>query len=180
MGGARKVARCRFEESEDEEELRGREGGSSSSSLQKLQRNKIFRTCVFVFGTLPQTVKLYAMSGIFWTKVLGFMFVGFFVILEVIVEYLAEEFENLPRDEIANMDDGRIRSFDLLTQAANLTFSFYYFGLRFYKAVENITDSSSLLKFDDLWGFCDIGKFVHYDRCEQTRARAILGTLREY
>lgn len=137
--GARKVARCRFEDLEDDE------GGSSSSSLQELQRNKIFRTCVFVFGALPQTVKLYAMSGIFWTKVLGSMFVGSFAILEVIVGYLAGGLEDLPRDETANTDGGPIRPFDLLAQAASLTFSFYYLGLGLYKAVENITGPPSLL-----------------------------------
>ena len=143
-GGARKVARCRFEDPEDEEGPPRREGGSSSS-LQELQRNKIFRTCVFVFGALPQTVKLYAMSGIFWTKVLGSMFVGSFAILEVIVGYLAGGLEDLPRDETANTDGGGIRPFDLLAQAASLTFSYYYLGLGLYKAVENITGPPHLL-----------------------------------
>ncbi|KAF7506387.1 hypothetical protein GJ744_011853 [Endocarpon pusillum] len=145
LGGARKVARRRFEEPEDEEGPPRRESGRSSSSLQELQRNKIFRTCVFVFGALPQTVKLYAMSGIFWTKVLGSMFVGSFVILEVIVGYLAGGLEDLPRDETANTDGGRIRPFELLAQAACLTFSFYYLGLGLYEAVENITGPPSLL-----------------------------------
>ena len=144
LGGAHKVARCRFEEPEDEEGPPRRKGGSSSS-LQELQRNKIFRTCVFVFGALPQTVKLYAMSSIFWTKVLGSMFVGSFVILEVILGYLAGGLEDLPRDETANTDGGAIRPFDLLAQAASLTFSFYYLGLGLYKAVENITGPPSLL-----------------------------------
>ena len=132
LGGARKVARCRFE-------------GESSSSLQELQRNKIFRTWVFVLGALPQTVKLYAMSGIFWTKVLSSMFIGSFAILEVIVGYLAGGLEDLPRDETANTDDGEIRLFNLLAQAVSLTFSFYYLGLGLYEAVENITGPSSLL-----------------------------------
>ena len=146
MGGARKVARCRFEYPEDEEGPPRPEGeSSSSSSLQELQRNKTFRTCVFVFGALPQIVKLYAMSGIFWTKVFGSMFVGSFAILEVIAGYLAGGLEDLPRDETANTDGGRIRPFDLLAQAASLTFSFYYLGLGLYKAVENITGPPSRL-----------------------------------
>ena len=145
LGGARKVARRHFEEPEDEEGPPRREGGRSNGSLRELQRNKTFRTCVFVFGALPQTVKLYAMSGIFWTKVLGSMFVGSFAILEVIVGYLAGGLEDLPRDETANTDGGGIRPFDLLAQAACLTFSFYYLGLGLYKAVENITGPPSLL-----------------------------------
>ncbi len=112
LGGARKVARCRFEDPEDEE-------GESSSSLQELQRNKIFRTWVFVLGALPQTVKLYAMSGIFWTKVLSSMFIGSFAILEVIVGYLAGGLEDLPRDETANTDGDGIRLLNLLAQAAS-------------------------------------------------------------
>ena len=145
LGGARKVARRHFEEPEDEEGPPRREGGRSNGSLRELQRNKTFRTCVFVFGALPQTVKLYAMSGIFWTKVLGSMFVGSFAILEVIVGYLAEGLEDLPRDETANTDGGGIRPFDVLAQAACLTFSFYYLSLGLYKAIENITGPPSLL-----------------------------------
>lgn len=85
------------------------------------------------------------MSGIFWTKVLGSMFVGSFAILEMITGYLAGGLKDLPRDETANTDDGRIRQFDLSAQAASLTFSFYYLGLGLYKAVENITGPPSLL-----------------------------------
>lgn len=51
-----------------------------------LQQNGFFRAMIFIFGALPQAVKIFACTGIeAWPKVWAVMFLGSFLVLEVLV-----------------------------------------------------------------------------------------------
>jgi len=67
------IIRCRFQDIESDAE---------ENSLASLQKNTLFRLCVFAFGALPQFIKLYTMMGLPWTKVWSSMFLGSFVAVE--------------------------------------------------------------------------------------------------
>ena len=70
------------------------EADVSPSSFAELQENPIFRILLFVATALPQAIKLLAVSGVFWTKLWAFMFVGSFVIIEVIVLQLGRGWQD--------------------------------------------------------------------------------------
>ena len=58
--------------------------GGSRSGLAQLQEIKSVRLIVFVFGALPQIIKLYAMSGVLGTQICASLFFGSFLIIEAI------------------------------------------------------------------------------------------------
>lgn len=74
---ARSIACSRFSKST-------REAGMTPSSFPKLQENALLQIFIFIALALTQTTKLWAVRGIFWTKVWASMFVSSFVVLEVI------------------------------------------------------------------------------------------------
>ena len=77
------------------------EADASPSSFAELQENPVFRILLFVAAALPQAIKLLAVSGVVWTKLWAFMFVGSFVIIEVIVLQLGRGWQ----DEKASKED---------------------------------------------------------------------------
>lgn len=58
---------------------------SSPSNLRQLQENDLFRTILFLLGVLPQAVKLYACTGLFWAKVWTTTYLASFTLLEILV-----------------------------------------------------------------------------------------------
>ena len=58
------------------------------SSLAVLQETYILRATGFALGALPQAVKLYTCSGLWWTKIWVSMFLLSFAILEVFINLL--------------------------------------------------------------------------------------------
>lgn len=74
------------------------EPASERNSLGKLQENVAFRTGAFLFGVIPQTVKLYSMRGIPWTQVWGSMFLGSFLMTEAILILLRKYSSPVPSD----------------------------------------------------------------------------------
>ena len=66
-------------------ERRCPESDVPSSTLHDLQENSLFRVLVFVFGAFPQAIKLYACSGIPLSKALASMYLGSFVVLELLI-----------------------------------------------------------------------------------------------
>ena len=58
--------------------------GGSRSGLAQLQEIKSVRLIVFVFGALPQIIKLYAMTGVLRTQICASLFFGSFLIIEAI------------------------------------------------------------------------------------------------
>lgn len=62
-----------------------REANAKPSAFENLQENTLFRIFVFVATVMTQATKLWAVSGLFWTKIWACMFVGSFITLEIIV-----------------------------------------------------------------------------------------------
>ena len=62
--------------------------GGRHSGLAQLQEIKSVRLIVFVFGALPQIIKLYAMSGVLGTQICASLFFGSFLIIEAIMMLL--------------------------------------------------------------------------------------------
>ena len=77
---ARRISRARFRDIENEDE---------EESLTSLEKNTPFRMVVFVFGVLPQAIKLFASSGIPWLKAWAAMYLGSWTVLEVLIGVLA-------------------------------------------------------------------------------------------
>ena len=88
---ARSIANDLF----DVEENRGHTRG-----LAQLQEIWQVRLVVFIFGALPQIIKLYAMRGITGTQVLASLYLGSFVVLEAVI-WALEDFRN----SAVNQDD---------------------------------------------------------------------------
>ena len=64
---------------------------NGTGSFSALQQNLVFRLTLFIFGALPQLLKLCGMQGIWGTKLAGGLFFGSFMVLEVIVFLSSEE-----------------------------------------------------------------------------------------
>ena len=77
---ARRIARARFRDIENEDE---------EESLTSLEKNFPFRIVVFLFGALPQAIKLFASSGISWLKAWRAMYLGSWTVLEVLIWVIA-------------------------------------------------------------------------------------------
>jgi hypothetical protein len=77
---ARRIARARFRDVDNEAE---------EESLTSLEKNAPFRIVVFVFGALPQAIKLFASRGIPWLKALGAAYLGSWTVLEVLIWFAA-------------------------------------------------------------------------------------------
>lgn len=61
------------------------EAEATRNQLQNLQENNVFRIILFVFGVVPQVVKLYACSGIPGTQALASLYLISWTILEIFV-----------------------------------------------------------------------------------------------
>ena len=110
--------------------------GNEEDSLQKLQENTTFQIAIFLLGALPQIVKLCALQGLLWIKVWGFVFLGSFLVLELLVLLLG-------RDWRANNSNLNTSSYEELEDytgvsivCAGLIFSFYFFALGMFQIVE--------------------------------------------
>lgn len=64
--------------------------GDRENSLGKLQSNRIFRLAIFALGALPQFIKLLGCQGIRMTVVCASLYLGSFLVLEVLV-YLSNK-----------------------------------------------------------------------------------------
>ena len=58
---------------------------SENSEIARLQQSRGLRLAIFVFGALPQILKLYGMNGVPWTTAWGSLYIGSFVVLEPLV-----------------------------------------------------------------------------------------------
>lgn len=81
---------------------------NDAGSFSALQQNLVFRVTLFVFGALPQLLKLCGMKGIWGTQVAGGLFFGSFMVLEAIVLLSSEEdwhhSSTLRSQSVENMD----------------------------------------------------------------------------
>lgn len=123
---ALKIAKWRFRDTP----------GNEEGSLQKLQENTIFRMAIFLLGALPQIIKLCALQGLLWTKVWGLMFLGSFLVLELIVLLLGRDW----RANNSNLNTSNYEELEDYTGVsivcASLIFSFYFFALGMFQIVE--------------------------------------------
>ena len=62
--------------------------GGRHTGLAQLQEIRSVRLIVFVFGALPQIIKLYAMRGILCTQICASLFFGSFLIIEAVMLWL--------------------------------------------------------------------------------------------
>ena len=123
---ALKIAKWRFRDTP----------GNEEGSLQKLQENTIFRIAIFLLGALPQIIKLCGLQGLLWTKVWGLMFLGSFLVLELLVLLLGRDW----RANNSNVNTSNYEELEDYTGVsivcASLTFSFYFFALAMFQIVE--------------------------------------------
>ena len=73
---ARRIARARFRDIENEAE---------EESVSSLERNIPFRYAAFFLGALPQAVKLFASSGLPYVKAIGAMYLGSWIVFELLL-----------------------------------------------------------------------------------------------
>jgi hypothetical protein len=73
---ARRIARARFRDIENEAE---------EESVSSLERNIPFRYVAFFLGALPQAVKLFASSGLPYVKAIGAMYLGSWILFELLL-----------------------------------------------------------------------------------------------
>ncbi|KAL8706894.1 MAG: hypothetical protein Q9225_007898 [Loekoesia sp. 1 TL-2023] len=71
------VSRAKFQNSSD--------AGSTRNQLQTLQENDVFRVILFMFGVLPQILKLYACKGIPGSQALASLYIAYWLVLELLV-----------------------------------------------------------------------------------------------
>ena len=57
--------------------------GDEDGSFQSLRENTIFRIVLFLFGAVPQLIKVYASSGVPWTQTLGTAYLAPFILDEL-------------------------------------------------------------------------------------------------
>ena len=79
------IARRRFSKSASRR-------GTPPTSLESLQEIYIFRASGFVFGVLPQAIKLYACTGLWWTNIWVSLFLLSFGILEAFLNMAKYQF----------------------------------------------------------------------------------------
>jgi hypothetical protein len=124
-----RIIRRRFQDIENEAE---------ENSLASLQKNSLFRLCLFTLGVLPQTIKLYAIRGLPWTKVWGSMFFGSFIVVELIVLVSRRLLQPLaPNVSRASVGEGNI--LNSLPRVGplfvSLGFSFHFFTIAFFSVI---------------------------------------------
>lgn len=61
------------------------DAGSARTQLQSLQENDVFRAILFICGVLPQTLKLYACTGIPGCQILVSLYLVPWIVLELMV-----------------------------------------------------------------------------------------------
>ena len=89
-GAAKSTARELFEDDENPEDLEG---------FAQLQENVTIRIVVFLFGALPQVIKLFAFTGVSGTQICASLFLGSFTMNEIIMWWLRWH-----RDTVRNAD----------------------------------------------------------------------------
>ena len=122
---ALRVSKRRFRDVPDNEE----------GSLQKLQENALFRVFIFLFGTLPQVIKLCALQGLVWTKVWGLMFFASFLTLELLVLHLGRKWQANSSDTASNKYEDLEDYVGMFVICMSLLFSFYFFTLAIFEIV---------------------------------------------
>ena len=125
-----KIARHGFQDVADQAE---------ESSLASLQKNTPFRLCVFMFGALPQTIKLYGIRGLPWTKVWGSMFLGSFLVNELLVLASKRSLRLSTPDQLQTSDGASSSSLDLRLVVgalfASLIFCIYFISRAFMSPI---------------------------------------------
>ena len=81
--------------------------------LRSLQDNMLFRYVVFIIGALPRAVKLFACTGFLLPKLLAGMFLGSFVILELLL-VLPAATRTHEQQDIGEAELLRLQSFILI------------------------------------------------------------------
>lgn len=71
--GAKHFAKFRFQDAESED---------AANSFTELQNDTSVRILLFIFGALPQIIKLYGLTGLFWTKIIGWTYLISFLVIE--------------------------------------------------------------------------------------------------
>ena len=71
----------------------------SSSNLRQLQENELFRGILFLLGVLPQAIKLFACTGLFWAKIWAALYLTSFALIETLVLIPQRFFSNLRSSE---------------------------------------------------------------------------------
>ena len=87
-----------------------------ASKLEKLQEMYIFRAAGFLLGALPQAIKIYACSGLWWTKVWVSMFLMSFLVLEsfiILVRYREGIIETAEEPLSRDLDELTLKEADL-------------------------------------------------------------------
>ena len=137
-----RIIRRRFQDIENE---------AAQNSLASLQKNTPFRLCVFTFGALPQIIKLYAMRGLPWTTVWGSMFLGSFVVTELLLlvtrRYLPPLSPHPPQISAGDSSSSSNTWSKVGPLYASLGFSFYFFTIAFFSAVEKYVGEVSWWHF---------------------------------
>ena len=109
------VISCRWPRLNEELEING---GLETSGLQELQRNSRFRLSLFAAGALPQLVKIYAFTGVPWTKIWATLFLVSFALFEILV--ISQ------RKPIGRIDEDRKKIYDdVMFYFFLVTFLFY-------------------------------------------------------
>ena len=118
-----------------------------SSSLTQLQNNRAFRITVFTLGALPQIIKLFGIHGLKWTTMLGSMFLGPFLVLEILVVSVARGLgpgpsvttgDPPPQDRYANDFE---KFFAYFVGLGNVLLRFYVETVVIYRYVASLTRS---------------------------------------
>ena len=120
------------------------------NSLANLQKNTTFRLCVFVLGALPQSIKLYAMTGLPWTKVWGSTFLGSFVLVELLVMTPRKSL-HLPSPNTPQFSAGEgyslSRWIGIVAVFISFGFSLFFFTIAFATIVSNFVGEISWWHF---------------------------------
>ncbi|MCJ1458771.1 hypothetical protein MMC28_009145 [Mycoblastus sanguinarius] len=87
--------------------FRAVDGEESEGSFRNMQKNSAFRWIVFLFA-IPQFVKLYAFQGLMWTKLIASMYLGSFLIMELLVMW---PYTWVIQPSAANNTEKRVRGF---------------------------------------------------------------------
>jgi hypothetical protein len=127
---ASQFAQFRFQDAESD---------VAEDSLASLQRNTSFRIVIFIFGALPQMIKLYSMTGLLWTKVAGAAYMSSFAVIELLSLVAWKERctgqSQLPRDTTVVED-----YIGLTSVISSVLLAFYVFALGLISACQAYID----------------------------------------
>jgi hypothetical protein len=127
---ASQFAQFRFQDAESD---------VAEDSLANLQRNTSFRIVIFIFGALPQMIKLYSMTGLLWTKVAGAAYMSSFAVIELLSlvawKGRCAGQSPLPRDTTVVED-----YIGLTSVIFSVLFAFYIFALGLVSACQAYID----------------------------------------